>query len=69
MEFNITSEPVNCSEGFYYDRLCKPDCRVFTLYSKATALVSDILSLLPAVIGTVAGIAVLIVSWARRQHL
>ena len=61
---------VNCSKGFFYDNTsCKPECGAYTPYPKKVVLITDILVIFSSATGAVAGIAVLVVSWLRRQKL
>lgn len=68
---NISSQTINCSEGFYWDknRGCQPECNVWTPYSRIMLVITDILTVLPAIVGVISGIAVLLLSWVRRKKL
>lgn len=69
---SISTQMVNCSKGFFYsvEKMgCIPECDVWTLHSERELLISKILTIIPAVVCTVAGIAVLMISWAHCQKL
>ena len=69
---NMSNQTLNCSDGFFYDEnkeKCLPECVVWTPFSKTMVVVTDILAVFAAVIGAIAGIAVLLTSMVRRQKL
>ena len=61
----------NCSSGFFLsdDRLCLPECSVWTPYSQNMVLITDILTMIPAAVGVISGLAVLLLSWTRYQKM
>ena len=61
----------NCSSGFFLsdDRLCQPECSVWTPYSQNMVLITDILTMIPAAVGVISGLAVLLLSWTRYQKM
>ena len=61
----------NCSTGFYLseDGRCRPECNVWTPYSQTMLVITDILTIIPAAIGVLSGIAVLLFSWLRCQKV
>ena len=68
---SVSNQTLHCSEGFFYEvnkEKCTPECAVWTPYS-TTKAVTDVLTVLPAVIGAIAGIAVLLTSALRHQKL
>ena len=69
----ITSnQTLNCSDGFFYEKgkeKCTPECAVWTPFSKIMVVVTDILTVFSAIIGAIAGIAVLLTSMLRHQKL
>lgn len=68
----LSSQTLNCSDGFYYEMnemKCIPECAVWTPLSKTMVVVTDILTVFAAVIGAIAGIAVLLISVVRHQKL
>lgn len=70
---NITDQIIaNCSEGFFFqdmDEGCIPECSVWTPHSKTKALIVDVITIFPLLIGTISGVAVLLLSWIHRQKL
>ena len=69
---NTSNQALNCSDGFFYDmngEKCTPECAIWTPFSKTMIVVTDILTVFSAVIGAVAGIAVLLTSMLRHQKL
>lgn len=70
---NVTAQPIaNCSEGFFYQDVvegCVPECTVWTPHSKTKALVVDIITTFPLLIGTICGTAVILISWIHRRKL
>ena len=69
---SISIQQVNCSKGFFYSvekTGCKPECDVWTLHSERELLITKILITFSSVVCAVAGIAVLLVFWARCQKL
>ena len=61
----------NCSTGFYLseDGICQPECNVWTPYSQTTLLITNALTILPAAVGILSGVAVLLFSWLRCQKV
>lgn len=67
---NTSNQALNCSDGFFYDKeKCIPACAIWTPFSKTMIVVTDILTVFSAVIGAIAGIAVLLTSMLRHQKL
>ena len=69
---NTSNQIVNCSEGFFYEidiEGCTPECNVWTPHSKAKILLIDIVTTFPPLIGTISGVAVLLVSWIHHKKL
>lgn len=67
-----SQQTVNCSEDFFYSdkrKGCIPECDGWTPFSSRVVLITDILTVFPAVVGVVAGVAVLLTSWARCRKL
>ena len=61
----------NCSPGFYLmeNRSCQPECNVWSPYSQTMVLITDILTIIPAVVCVLSGVAVVVFSWTRYQKL
>ena len=70
---NLTDQLIaNCSEGFFYQDVvegCIPECIVWTPHSKMKVFIVDIITTFPLLIGTICGVAVLLVSWMHHQKL
>ena len=70
---NVTDQIIaNCSEGFFYQDVvegCIPECTVWTPHSKMKVLIIDVITTFSLLIGTICGVAVLLVSWIHRQKL
>ena len=62
---------VKCSSGFYCtaNSTCNPDCGSFEQDSHSAAVTGDVVIVISACIGVLAGTAVLIVSGKRRKQL
>lgn len=61
----------NCSAGFYLmeNGSCQPECNVWSPYSQTMVLITDILTIIPAVVCVLSGVAVVVFSWIRYQKL
>lgn len=69
---NTSNQTLNCSEGFFYEvneGKCTPECAIWTPFSKPMILVTDILTIFSAVMGVIAGIAVLLTSMLCHRKL
>ena len=68
----ISNQTLNCSDGFFYEMnegRCTPECAVWTPFPRTMVVITDVLTVFSAVIGAVAGIAVLLISMLRHQRL
>ena len=67
---NCTSTGRACREGFYCDSgVCLPRCDEWEQYPHATVVAVDVIVILSAATGLIAGIAVLVfscISWKQR---
>lgn len=61
----------NCSTGFYLSEngRCQPECNVWTPYSQTMLLLTDALTIIPAAVGVLSGVAVLLFSLLRCQQV
>ena len=69
---NTSNQALNCSDGFYYEvnkEKCTPECAIWTPFSNTMVVVTDTLTVFSAVIGAIAGIAVVLTSTLRHQKL
>jgi hypothetical protein len=67
---NTSNQTLDCSDGFFYNEgRCTPECVVWTPFSKTTVVITDVLTIFSAVIGVIAGFAVLLTSMLRHQRL
>lgn len=70
----VNRQTVNCNKGFFSKvkngaTICTPECNVWLPYSRTKLLITNILIIFPAVVGTISGVAVLFFSWANSQKL
>ena len=73
MNCSIRNRTVNtCNNDFFYEvekNACKPECGVWTPYSRTTVLVVKLLTILPPVISVIAGVVVLLTSLVHHKKL